>query len=604
MKPNTQYTTEQKVNNPGFGMHSARFSNKVKPKDIKGTLKRLFKYFEGQKISLILVVISVIISTISLLVGPRLIGQILDNISLGDDYFILIIFLLTSYFLVALFSWLSEFLIAKSSQKIIMSIRQDLFSKLGRLRLNFFDTSSHGDIMSRFTSDIDNVSTVISQSTTTLIQSSLTVLGSLIIMIFMDFRLAFTVLLSVPLIYGLSNTISKKTMELFKSQQKYMGAVNGLVEETVYGLTVIQGYNQENHIVKKFNNTNEELFNYGRKAQIWTGLLMPVMNVINNLTFTLVGIVGGLLVFNGFITVGIVASFIAYSRQFVRPLNEIASIYNTLMSAIAGSQRVFEILDKSEEAFNSEGIITNRLSGDLEFKNVEFSYNENKTILHDINFKIERGKRVAIIGPTGAGKTTIINLLSRFYEINKGKIMVDSQNIQDFNLDFLRSQLGIVLQDTYLFRGTILENIRYGNLSASDDEIFEAAKISKAHDFIMKLPHKYNTRLSFGGSNLSQGERQLITISRAVLTNPSILILDEATSSVDIMTEKLITKTMRQMMENRTSFVIAHRLSTIRDSDLIIAIDDGRIIEMGTHDELVETKGYYFKMLELSKINE
>ncbi len=601
------YDKEMKNNNQNqsFGRMSARFASKDRPDHVKDTLKRLLNHSKSEaEIYLVVLILVMFISALNLY-APRLIGNVIDQLNEGlfGDVGSSLTILALVYVALSLFSWLSEFLIAGASQRIIKTLREELFEKLSRLPIEYFDTHSHGDIMSRFTNDIDNVSAVFTQSTTALLRSIIMVIGSLTIMMYLNITMALGVMISVPLVYGLSKLIASKTIRYFEKSAEFTGEINGLVEETVYGLNIVQSFNKETQFAQTFEESNKELFHYSRKAQMWTGLLMPLLNVIKNLTFAVIGLIGGYLVIKGDITIGVVASFIAYSRHFVRPLNELASIYNALMGAIAGSQRVFQVLDEVEETEHEQATDDFEVAGKVTFKNVGFHYIKGVEVIKDLDLNIKPGMKVAIVGPTGAGKTTIVNLITRFYAPQKGTISIDDTPIELLNRHKLRQNIGFVLQDTYLFSGTIYENIQYGKLDATRDEIIEAATISKAHDFIHKLPHKYETRLTFGGMNLSQGERQLITIARALLLNPKLLILDEATSSVDIITEKLISDSLLALMENRTSFIIAHRLSTIIKADLILVLNEGELIEYGTHSELLEQEGFYNEMYEIQNLS-
>jgi ATP-binding cassette subfamily B protein len=461
----------------------------------------------------------------------------------------------------------------------------------------FFDTHTHGEIMSRLSNDIDNVSTTISQSIIQFMVSIVNILGSLVMMIYLSGLMTIASMITIPMVYFLTKFIAKKTKVLFTEQQKNLGKLNGYIEESISGINVIKAFNNEENVISEFKLQNNALRDVGVKAQIWSGFIMPLMNVINNFGFAVIAIFGGNLAVKGIISVGVIASFISYSKQFSRPLNELANTFNTLQSGIAGAERVFEILDEQEESKDKENaIIIEDIKGEVEFKNVNFQYKEGELVLKNISFKVEPGTNIALVGPTGAGKTTIVNLLTRFYEIDDGEILIDKVNIKDYQKDSLRRIFGMVLQDTYLFSGTIKENIKYGNLNTRDENIIRAATLARADDFISKLPKGYETYINEGGTNLSQGQRQLLAISRAILANPSILILDEATSSVDTRTELKIQEAMIKLMENRTTFIIAHRLSTIKDADIIMVIDHGEIVEKGSHEELLKRRGHYYNL--------
>ncbi|WP_368490645.1 ABC transporter ATP-binding protein [Clostridium sp. BJN0013] len=574
-----------------------------KPKNFKKTLFRLWKYFGSERRLLVIIFTSVIIDSIIGLLGPYLIGKSIDAMSElkgkvdFDILSVVVILLLFTYILDGILTFLQGWLMAGTAQKIVMNLRKSLFDKLQKLPISFFDTNTHGEIMSRLTNDIENVSSTISQSTTQLMSAVVTVLGSFIMMLILSPILTFVSLITVPMVFSLTKNIAKNTSVLFKKQQVELGKLNGHIEENISGIHVVKAFNHEQKAIEEFKKINDSLSQVGLKAQIWSGFLMPIMNVINNIGFAAVAGVGGVLAVKDIITVGIVASFLSYSRQFARPLNDIASIFNTLQSAVAGAERVFDILDEKEEREdNTEAITLENTSGQVDFQNVNFSYRKDVPILNNINFKINQGTSVALVGPTGAGKTTIVNLLARFYDVSSGKILIDGIDIRNYTRDSLRKCFGIVLQDTYLFTGTILENIKYGRLDADFLQVKEAAEAAGADQFIEKFPHKYDTMLQEGGSNLSQGERQLIAIARAILSEPSILILDEATSNVDTRTELKIQEAMRKLIWRRTSFIIAHRLSTIRDSDIIMVIDGGTIAEAGNHNELMQRKGIYYNM--------
>lgn len=581
------------------GGPAARFANKVRPNNIRGTLKRLVQFSGSEAKRLLVVLCLMFLMSLMNLIGPRIIGLIVDQLYTneeGQSFTRLLVMLALVYVIASLAAWLGEKIVVRASQTILNRLRNTLFHKLSKLPISYFDSHSHGDIVSRFTNDIDSVSTVFSESTTILIRSVMMVVGSLAMMLYLNPMLSVGVLLCTSLIIALSNMIAKKSLKFYKSQSKFTGLINGKVEEAVYGLDIIQCYNQEGNFIEDFKTTNEALYVSGRSAQLWAGFLMPAMHVVNNLSYAIVGLLGGYMVIEGQITVGVVASFIVYSRQFIRPLNDLASIYNSLMLAIAGSQRVFAVLDEVEEVELSERVDGIEMTGDIVFDGVDFSYIEGIPVIQDLSLKIKQGMKVAIVGPTGAGKTTIVNLITRFYNIDAGQIRIDGIPIEAIDRHALRQNIGFVLQDTYLFSGSIYDNILYGQLDADQEGIIHAAKIAGAHDFITKLPHGYETNLSYGGMNLSQGERQLITIARAVLMNPKVLILDEATSSVDIATEQVIARSMEQVMDGRTSFIIAHRLRTIVSADLILVLKDGRLIESGNHEDLMSQKGFYSEM--------
>jgi ATP-binding cassette subfamily B protein len=571
-----------------------------KAKDAKGTLMRLWTYFGRERKLLIIIFILIICSAAIGLTVPYLIGRAIDAMSTTSNVVdfgllkIIIIALLSAYIGDTVIQFFQGWLMAGVSQRIVKRLRTTLFDKLQKLPTVFFDIRTHGEIMSRLSNDIENVSGTISQASVQLMASSITISGSLIMMLRLSPLLTAASIITVPMVFLLTKTIAKKTKVLFKEQQVTLGRLNGHIEETISGIQIVKAFNYEDKAIEQFAALNSKLTQVGIRAQVLSGFIMPLMNVINNVGFAVVAGVGGILAVKGMITVGLIASFISYSRQFGRPLNELANIFNTLQSAIAGAERVFEILDESEETKDVEGAkLLEAPKGHVVFKDVSFGYREDVHVLKDICFEAPEGSTTALVGPTGAGKTTIVNLLARFYDVSSGRILIDGIDIRDYKRDSLRQCFGIVLQDTYLFSGTIKENLKYGKLDATDEEVERAAAMANADVFIKRLPKGYDTVLSESGGNLSQGQRQLLAIARAILANPAILILDEATSSVDTRTELHIQEAMIKLMKGRTSFIIAHRLSTIRDADSIMVIDGGELIEKGNHEELIRKKGFY-----------
>jgi len=574
-----------------------------KPKDSSSTLKRLFFYFREEKNKILIAFILVILSTFLTLLVPYFTGKIVDALTVSKENINLvevrklILFVLTFYVLSSLFMFMQEFLIAGISQRVVYKIRKDVFDKFQKMPVIFFDRTTHGELMSRVTNDIDNINNTISQTMIQFMQTLISTIGTVIIMFYINKIMTLITLATVPIVLLVTKTIANNTKKYFKTQQQFLGSLNGHIEESISGIDVVRMFNKEDDMILKFKKYNDDLKEVGVKAQIWSGFIMPIMNAIGNLTFVIIVLSGSLLVLNNAITIGVVTSFIFYSKQFQKPINELASTFNQLQSGIAGAERVFEILDEEDEREDEPDAIEARdIKGKVEFKHVYFNYSENKEVLKDVSFMVEAGTNVALVGPTGAGKTTIVNLLTNFYEVTRGEILIDDVNIKKYKKNSLRNMFGVVLQDTYLFSGTIKENIRYGKLDATDEEIILACQISNADEFIKRLPDGYNTYIAEGGSNLSQGQRQLLAIARAVLKDPSILILDEATSNVDTRTELKIQEAMINLMKNRTTFIIAHRLSTIRDADVIMMIEDGKIIEKGTHEELIKLKGAYFNL--------
>ncbi|AWX54958.1 ABC transporter ATP-binding protein [Brevibacillus brevis] len=584
----------------GFG-HGAARGPVSKPKNFSGTLKRLWQAFGKEKKLLPIVFVIVFVDALLMLSAPYLIGKSIDAMTGGEEALsflsIIILALLGSYILDGALTFLQSWLMAGISQRIVTNLRQALFDKLQKLPIAYFDSRTHGELMSRLTNDIDNVSNSISQSTTQLMSGGIVLLGSLVMMLVLSPILTLACLITVPLVFLLTRTIAKRTSVLFKNQQMELGKLNGHIEETISGIQVVQAFNYEQKAIEDFTTINDRLCKIGMKAQVWTGFLMPIMNVINNLGFAMVAIVGGVLAVKGWITVGVIASFLSYSRQFVRPLNDLANIFNVLQSGVAGAERVFEVLDEQEEPLDSPvATVLAQPKGHVVFDQVSFGYRPDQPILKNISFEAQAGSTIALVGPTGAGKTTIVNLLTRFYDVTSGTIYLDGKDIREYSRDSLRRSFGFVLQDTYLFSGTIKENIMYGKPDATDTEVVAAAKMANADVFINRLPMRYDTMLTENGGNLSQGQRQLLAIARVILAKPSLLILDEATSSIDTRTELNIQDALLTIMEGRTSFVIAHRLNTIRDADTIMVVDRGEIVEKGSHDELIEQQGTYYQL--------
>ncbi|GLX67988.1 ABC transporter ATP-binding protein [Paenibacillus glycanilyticus] len=584
----------------GFG---GRGGPKQKPKNFKATMMRLWGYLSGERKHLAIVFGFILIDSAIMLLGPYLIGVAVNAMAGGPgavDFkllHIVLIALLAAYMSDASLSFLQGWLMAGISQRIVSHLRRSLFAKLQKLPLVYFDTRRHGELMSRLSNDIDNVSTSVSQTAAQLMSGSIALLGSLIMMLVLSPLLTLASLITVPLVYMLARTITKRTSALFKNQQAQLGRLNGQIEETITGFQVVKAFNYEATSIADFRKDNDELCKVSTNAQIWSGFMMPLLAVINNIGFAAVAICGGMMAVKGMITVGVIASFLSYSRQFVRPLMDLANTYNILQSGIAGAERVFEVLDEKEEPEDApDAVELIHPKGEVVFDNVQFGYRSDVQILKGISFTAEAGSSTALVGPTGAGKTTVINMLSRFYDVTGGRILIDGRDIRQYTRDSLRRTFGIVLQDTYLFSGTVKDNLKYGKPEASDEEVRRAARMAGADGFIRRLPQQYDTPLTENGGNLSQGQRQLLAIARAILAEPSILILDEATSSIDTRTELRIQEAMLQMMEGRTSFVIAHRLSTIQNADTILVIDKGMVAEQGSHQDLMQLEGIYYNM--------
>ncbi|SFC76010.1 ABC transporter ATP-binding protein [Clostridium uliginosum] len=596
----------------------------VKAKDFKGTLKRLLGYLKPQRVKFIIVFIFAIMSTIFTIVGPKISGNaitrlvegmiakytaISQNTALlksGKDAVIpipsidfpyignIILLLLGLYLISALFGFLQQYIMAGVAQKTVYNLRKEVEDKLSRLPLKFFDARTHGEILSRVTNDVDNISTTLQQSLTQLITSIVTIIGVIIMMLTISPLMTLVVILTLPLYVAITAFVAKHSQKYFAAQQKEIGELNGHVEEMYTGHKIIKAFGREHDSIKKFENINDRLYNAGWKAQFISGIIMPMMRFVSNIGYVVVCVAGGYLATQGRISIGDIQAFIQYSSQFTQPIVQTANIANIIQSTVASAERVFELLDEIEELPDTTNAkLIEFPKGEVKFENVDFSYKSEESLIKNMNIDVKQGHTIAIVGPTGAGKTTLVNLLMRFYEIGAGSITIDGVDIRDIKRGELHNMFGMVLQDTWLFNGTIMENIAYGKKGATEEEVMKAARAAHAHHFIKTLPDGYNTILNEEASNISQGQKQLLTIARAILANPTIMILDEATSSVDSRTEVYIQRAMTELMQNRTSFVIAHRLSTIRDAELILVMNKGSIIEMGNHNELLDKNGFY-----------
>lgn len=584
-----------------------------KPKNFKGTLLRFLGYFLPQKYRLLLVLITAIIGAAFNIVGPKILGLATTRLFEGivakyqalirhqpapgiDFKYIatVLLILLGLYVISAIFMFIQQYVMAGVAQRTVYQLRKEVDEKLSRLPLKYFDSRTHGEILSRAVNDMDNISTTLQQSLTQLITSVVTLIGTIILMVTISPLLSLVVLLTLPASMFITTGIAKRSQEHFRRQQRELGELNGHVEEMYTGHKIVKAFGHEEKALAQFDVLNERLYNAGWRAQFASGIMMPLMRFVGNIGYVIVAVAGGIMVTQGTITIGDVQAFIQYAQQFTQPIAQLANFANIIQSTMASAERVFELLDEPEEipeAANPEVIEAPR--GEVQFEHVRFGYKEDAILMEDMNIDVQPGQMIAVVGPTGAGKTTLVNLLMRFYEVNGGKILVDGVDITQLRRGDLRRIFGMVLQDTWLFHGTIRDNIAYGRENTTDTEIVEAAKAAYADHFIRTLPDGYSTILNEDASNISQGQRQLLTIARAFLADPEILILDEATSSVDTRTEMQIQNAMAQLMKGRTSFVIAHRLSTIRDADLILVMNHGTIIEKGTHEELLAKNGFY-----------
>jgi len=569
-------------------------------KDRMGTVKRIWSYLAVNNKLLIAVLAMVVVSSGLGLLGPYLLGKGIDEyIVTKDNNGILIVLLSLGivYILHSISLWYQNYWMVGIAQNTVFSMRTELFEQLHRLPIYFFDKRQHGELMSRITNDIENVSSTLNTSVIQIFSSLLTLVGTIAIMVWLSPLLTLITMIIIPIMFIGIKWITKRTGKLFKEQQRYLGELNGYIEETISGQRIVKTFSQEEKVINEFLEKGEKLKKAGYYAQAYSGFIPKLMNVLNNLSFAIIAGIGGILALNGHITIGTIVIFAEYSRQFTRPLNDLANQFNTLLSAIAGAERVFDILDEEVEAKDETNAKNmHKIHGKVEFNHVSFAYDKGGNTIKDVSFEVKVGESVAFVGPTGAGKTTIINLLSRFYEPDEGSIKIDGVNTSSMTRESLRQNMGFVLQDVYLFQASILENIRYGKLDATNEDVIEAAKLANAHSFIMKLPKQYHTILNQDGSGISQGQKQLLSIARAILASPSILILDEATSSIDTVTEMKIQEALQRLMKGKTSFIIAHRLNTIERADQIIVLRDGEIIEKGDHLSLLEQKGYYHNL--------
>lgn len=601
-----------------------------KAKDFKGTIKKLFSYMGKYKIAMLFVVVFAVAGTIFNIVGPKILGNATTELfeglmskitgGAGIDFGKIgeiLIFLLGLYIISALFTFIQGMIMTGITQKITYRMRREISEKINRLPMNFFDKKQTGEVLSIVTNDVDTLSMSLNQSATQLITSVTTIIGILIMMFSINWVMTVVALLILPISMVIISIIVKHSQKHFRNQQDYLGHVNGQVEETFGGVNIVQAFNNEEKTIETFEESNAMLYKSAWKSQFLSGLMQPVMQFVGNLGYVAIAVLGGYFVINGSIKVGDIQSFIQYVRSFTQPITQVAQVSNMLQSMAAAAERVFEFLSEEEEeqtakehAFLTEtiedadgrqqtvsrNVTVSDVDGEVEFDHVHFGYHPDKIIINDFSAGIKQGQKIAIVGPTGAGKTTMVKLLMRFYDVNEGAILVDGYNVKDFDRSELRELFGMVLQDTWLFSGTIMENIRYGKLDATDEEVIAAAKAAHVHHFVQTLPDGYNMVLNEEASNVSQGQKQLLTIARTILADPKILILDEATSSVDTRTEVRIQKAMDNLMKGRTSFIIAHRLSTIRDADLILVMKDGDIIEQGTHDDLLKANGFYAEL--------
>lgn len=605
MSENTNRRPPARRGGPGGGMMPGE-----KAKNFKGTMKQLGGYLKKYTVQLVFVLIFAVGSTVFNIIGPKKLGKATTELFSGvmaklsgtgeinfDKIAQMLIFLICLYALSSVLSYVQGFIITGVAQKLTYNLRKEVSEKIHRMPMNYFDTKTHGETLSIITNDIDTLSTSLNQSASQLITSVVTVIGITVMMFSIDWVMTLITLLILPLSLAIIGGVMKKSQIHFKNQQEYLGHVNGEIEETFSGHTVVKAFSGEERAIKKFDEYNSKLYESAWKSQFFSGMMMPIMNFVGNLGYVGIAIVGGCFAISGRIAVGDILSFITYSKQFTQPIAQIAQVSNMLQSTAAAAERVFEFLAEDEEQLTVENPVPiDNIKGNVQFSHIKFGYNPDKIIIKDFSAEVKQGQKIAIVGPTGAGKTTMIKLLMRFYDVNSGSIKIDGHDIRDFNRSELRELFGMVLQDTWLFNGSIMENIRYGKIEATDEMVIEAAKSAHVHRFIKTLPNGYNMELNEESTNVSQGQKQLLTIARAILADPKILILDEATSSVDTRTEVMIQKAMDNLMKGRTSFIIAHRLSTIRDADMILVMKDGDIVEHGSHEELLAQNGFYSEL--------
>ena len=602
MADNNSYKQTPRRRGPGGGMAPAE-----KAKNFKGSISKLMQYIGRYKIAILAVMIMAAASTVFTVIGPKVLGKATTGLSEGlmkkitgtggiDFSFIgrILIIVLCLYACSAIFSFIQGWIMTGVSQKVCYRLRKEISEKINRMPMKYFESRTYGEVLSRITNDVDTLGMGLNQSITTIITSVATMIGVLVMMLSISPLMTIIAIVILPISVGLVSFVVKKSQSYFKTQQEYLGHINGQIEETYGGHMVVKSFNKEKDMVDTFDKTNAVLYSSAWKSQFFSGMMQPIMMFVGNLGYAGVALSGGMLAINGVITIGDIQAFIQYVKNFTQPITQIAQVINQVQSMAAASERVFEFLEEEEEEqIAANPVPTDNIRGEVEFKHVKFGYKEDQIIIKDFCANVKPGQKVAIVGPTGAGKTTMVKLLMRFYDVNSGEILIDGHNIKDFNRRELRDAFGMVLQDTWLYKDTIMENIRYGKLDATDEEVIAAAKAAHAHHFIETLPGGYNMELNEDASNVSQGQKQLLTIARAILADNPILILDEATSSVDTRTEIQIQNAMDNLMKGRTSFVIAHRLSTIKDADIILVMKEGDIVEQGNHEELLAKGGFY-----------